>query len=74
MIQDAIGREITIGSLVFYNARVYRVKNFAKDGKRVMLNNAIGWQLVSEKLRKGDECCLIEDNPAITAWLLKGTK
>ena len=73
MIQDAIGREITIGSLVFYNARVYRVKNFATDGRRVLLNNATGWKLVSEKLRDGNECCLIEDSPAVTAWLLKET-
>ena len=74
MIQDAIGREITIGSLVFYNARVYRVKKFATDGRRVLLNNATGWKLASEKLRNGNECCLIEDSPAVTAWLLKGTK
>jgi hypothetical protein len=74
MIQDAIGREINIGNVVFYNGRVYRVKQIAKDGKRVSLNNAMGWQLVKDKMRAGNECCIIDDTPFLTTWLLKGTK
>ena len=49
MIKDAIGREIVIGNAVFYNGQVYRVKKIAKDGTRVALNYATGWQLVNEK-------------------------
>lgn len=74
MIQDAIGREIAVGNIVFYNGRVYRVKQIAKDGKRVSLNNAMGWQLVKDKMRAGHECCIIDDTPFLTTWLLKGTK
>ncbi len=66
--QDAIGREITVGNYVFFNDRVYQVKKIVKDGK-IALNNARGWQLVREKIRSGVECCLIEDNPALTTWL-----
>ncbi len=70
MVKDAIGREIAIGNFVFYSGRVYRVKNFAKDGKQIALNNATGWQLVRNKMKPGAECCLIEDT-AVTMWLLK---
>lgn len=66
--QDAIGREIAIGNYVFFNDRVYQVKKIVKDGK-IALNNARGWQLVREKIRHGAECCLVEDNPALTTWL-----
>ncbi len=74
MVKDVIGREIAIGNVVFYNGQVYRVKNFAKDGKRVALNYATGWQLVKDKIKVGVECCLIEDSSALTMWLLKTGK
>ena len=71
MIKDAICREIFIGNSFFYNGQVYRVKKIAKDGKRVALNYATGWQLVNDKIKSGVECCLIEDTSALTMWLLK---
>lgn len=66
--QDIIGRQITAGNHVFFNNRVYQVKRIVGGG-RIALNNARGWQLVREKIRSGAECCLVEDNPALTEWL-----
>ena len=68
MAQDIIGREISPGDAVFYNGGMYRVSK--TKGKQVYMNY-LGhhYQLMRDKVKYGDECCIVE-GPALTAWLL----
>ena len=68
MAQDVIGRDINPGDAVFYNGGMYRVSK--TKGKQVYMNY-LGRhnQLMRDKVKYGDECCMVE-GPALTAWLL----
>ena len=68
MAQDIIGRDINPGDAVFYNGGMYRVSK--TKGKQVYMNY-LGRhnQLMRDKVKHGDECCIVE-GPALTAWLL----
>ena len=68
MARDVIGREISPGDAVFYNGGMYRVSK--TKGKQVYMNY-LGRhnQLMRDKVKYGDECCMVE-GPALTAWLL----
>ena len=68
MAQDVIGREITVGSAVFYNGSLYKVTK--TKGHMVGMNYLRGhYQLVRDKTKPGRECCIVE-GPALTAYLL----
>ena len=68
MAKDIIGRDINPGDAVFYNGGMYRVSK--TKGKQVYMNY-LGRhnQLMRDKVKYGDECCMVE-GPALTAWLL----
>jgi|688.fasta_scaffold1490074_2 hypothetical protein len=68
MAQDVIGRDINPDDAVFYNGVMYRVTK--TKGKQVYMNY-LGRhnQLMRDKVKYGDECCIVE-GPALTAWLL----
>lgn len=68
MAKDVIGREITVGSAVFYNGSMYKV---SKTKGNYVYMNYLGhhYQLIRDKVKGGDECCIVE-GPALTAWLL----
>jgi hypothetical protein len=68
MAQDVIGRDINPDDAVFYNGVMYRVTK--TKGKQVYMNY-LGRhnQLMRDKVKSGDECCIVE-GPALTAWLL----
>jgi hypothetical protein len=68
MAQDVIGRDINPGDAVFYNGGMYRVSK--TKGKQVYMNY-LGRhnQLMKDKVKYGDECCIVQ-GPALTAWLL----
>ena len=68
MAQDIIGRDINSDDAVFYNGVMYRVTK--TKGKQVYMNY-LGRhnQLMRDKVKYGDECCIVE-GPALTAWLL----
>ena len=68
MAQDIIGRDINPDDAVFYNGGMYRVTK--TKGKQVYMNY-LGRhnQLMRDKVKYGDECCIVE-GPALTAWLL----
>jgi hypothetical protein len=68
MAQDIIGRDINPDDAVFYNGVMYRVTK--TKGKQVYMNY-LGRhnQLMRDKVKYGDECCIVE-GPALTAWLL----
>jgi hypothetical protein len=68
MAQDIIGRDINPDDAVFYNGVMYRVTK--TKGKQVYMNY-LGRhnQLMRDKVKHGDECCIVE-GPALTAWLL----
>ena len=68
MAKDIIGREINPGDAVFYNGGMYKVTK--TKGYRVYMNY-LGhhYQLMRDKVKHGDECCIVE-GPALTAYLL----
>ena len=68
MAKDVIGRDINPGDAVFYNGGMYRVSK--TKGKQVYMNY-LGRhnQLMRDKVKHGDECCIVQ-GPALTAWLL----
>ena len=68
MAKDVIGRDISPGDAVFYNGGMYKVSK--TKGKQVYMNY-LGRhnQLMRDKVKYGDECCIVE-GPALTAWLL----
>jgi hypothetical protein len=68
MAQDIIGRDINPDDAVFYNGVMYRVTK--TKGKQVYMNY-LGRhnQLMRDKVKYGDECCIVQ-GPALTAWLL----
>jgi hypothetical protein len=68
MATDIIGRDINPGDAVFYNGGMYRVSK--TKGKQVYMNY-LGRhnQLMKDKVKYGDECCIVQ-GPALTAWLL----
>jgi hypothetical protein len=68
MAQDIIGRDINPGDAVFYNGGMYQVTK--TKGKQVYMNY-LGRhnQLMRDKVKHGDECCIVQ-GPALTAWLL----
>ena len=68
MAKDIIGRDINPGDAVFYNGGMYKVSK--TKGKQVYMNY-LGhhYQLMRNKVKGGDECCIVE-GPALTAWLL----
>jgi hypothetical protein len=72
MARDIIGRDINPGDAVFYNGVMYKVTK--TKGYRVYMNY-LGhhYQLIRDKVKGGDECCIVE-GPALTAYLLAKNK
>lgn len=71
MAKDFMQREIEVGATVFYNAALYRVEGFAKNG-RVKLNYKIGPKLANSKLRYGDQLLIVPPED-VTFFILSQT-